>query len=157
MNILENILKTLQPSVSKTMRELLLGKLPVLSEYPVVVQALTYLDLCLSEVNKRTSEYEHWQLILATALITYLITRWLRFLDELDNGLLGYIKSLVFRTAKLFPFLNRQIMKELDKTRKGLEEDIMKANKGNLYVKQMPRASMDEPTLLATVDKVHSI
>jgi sphinganine-1-phosphate aldolase len=131
----------------------ILSRLPVLADYPAAVQIFDYIDMSLSEVNKRTAVYENWQLILASALVTYLLVSFWHFYTELDHGLVGYLKSGLFKLAKKFPFLSRQIMKELDKTRKGLEEDIMKANKGNLYIKQIPSKGLEEKALFETIGK----
>jgi sphinganine-1-phosphate aldolase len=125
----------------------------VLTSSPLAVQIVDYIDLMLKEINNRTANYENWQLILASGLVTYLGMSLIQFYTNLDNGLLAYLKGCAFKLAKRFPFLNAQIMKELEKTRKGLEEDIMKANKGNLYIKEMPREGLDEKALFETIDK----
>jgi sphinganine-1-phosphate aldolase len=106
-----------------------------------------------TEVNKRTESYENWQLILASVVGTYALMKVFYFVNDLDHGIVHYLKGKVFKLAKKFPFLNRKLMEELDKTRKGLEEDIIKANKGNLYIQELPETGYDQKKLFETIER----
>lgn len=139
------------------MKEFILNQLPPLGKYPIVLQSLDYLDFVTSEINRCTEKYENWQLILASMLITYVIMRFLQFWNDLDYGLADYLKKRMFKLLKLFPFLNRKIMSELEKTKRELEEDIMKANKGNLYLKELPPKGLDEKSLFQKIDQYLSM
>ena len=130
-----------------------MNKLPFLSDFPVILQAFDFLQQFTAEVNQQTKNYENWQIILFTVLITYLVMLFLNLYNELDNGIIGYLKDSIFRMAKLFPFLNAKIMKELEKTKHALNEDIKKANKGNLYLKSLPEKGYDKKKLFNTIDK----
>jgi sphinganine-1-phosphate aldolase len=106
----------------------------------------------LNKVNEYSSQFQAWQLILVTALITYLICQFFNYLNELENGLIDHLKKKLFRIAKKIPFLSGKIMQELDKTRKELEEGIIKANKGNPYITKLPDKSSTTKEVLAKVD-----
>ena len=49
--------------------------------------------------------------------------------------------------AKKISFINAKINEELDKTRKGLEEEIVKANKGIDYIRALPENGLKRDEL----------
>lgn len=59
-----------------------------------------------------------------------------------------YIKKALFRVSRKLPFINGKIMQELKKTRDSLEDDLAKANKGNLFIEKMPETGYTEVEVL---------
>lgn len=53
---------------------------------------------------------------------------------------------------RLLPFVRRQIEQELEKTRVGLQEDVLKANKGILFRQNIPKSGLGEVGVLELVD-----
>ena len=62
------------------------------------------------------------------------------------------MKKNFFKLAKKIPFLNSKIKQELEKTKLGLEDDVIKLNKGNLYVDKLPAKGLTQAELL---DKIN--
>ncbi len=108
----------------------------------------------MSKLDSCINSYEKWQLIGISILATFLYMKFDYFLRDLNDpsGLFGYLKKQVFKFAKKLPFLNSKIMEELNKTRQGLEDDIIKSNKGNSYVKQLPEKGLSEEQVLEKIN-----
>lgn len=126
--------------------------LPPVANYPIVIKSIDVIEMVMEQVNQQTKDYENWQLIMISVLTTYLAMKAHHFVRDLDEGLFGYLKKQAFLVAKRIPFLNAQIMKELQKTQKDLEEEIFKANKGNLYMTKMPETGIKEKELFSLID-----
>lgn len=135
------------------MKDFILNKLGV--NHPVLNEILDsvehHLTPFVKHVNETIDSYERWQLILITVIITYFLMSFYHFTLDLEKGLFDYFKKRLFKFSKKLPFLNAKIMQELDKTRVGLEEDVVKANKGNLYVQRLPEQGNSEQRVIELV------
>ena len=69
-----------------------------------------------------------------------------------QKGLFGYLKASFFRLVRKIPLLNAKIKDEIDKNREGLEEEIVKANRGMAYVRELPTNGMSEKEVMAKID-----
>jgi sphinganine-1-phosphate aldolase len=65
---------------------------------------------------------------------------------------LFYLKKKSFSIAKRLPFLQRKILSELQKTKDSLEEDVMKMNKGQKFIKSLPSKGMSEQEVVRLAD-----
>ena len=65
---------------------------------------------------------------------------------------MAHLKQKLFKIVKKIPFLSNKIMQQLDKTRKELEDGVIKANKGNSYIKKLPINGSTEEEVLAKID-----
>ena len=66
--------------------------------------------------------------------------------------LVPYLRNLFFRLVKKVPFVRRKIAEELEKTKQGLEEDIVKSNKGSLYIERIPNDGIKYKDVLKMLD-----
>ena len=122
--------------------------------HPILIQLVEHTFHLATQIDVYTSEkFTKWQLIALTILITYLACGFKHFLNDLDTSILVYCKKKLFKLAKRLPFLNSQIMKEINKTRHSLEEEILKSNKGNLFVQKLPANGLDEAKVLEKINK----
>ncbi len=110
------------------------------------IKATSHIDLLISQLNK-------WQLIGFTFAVTYVFLELRHFLGDLDTSLFGYVKKRFFRVCKKIPFFNRHIRKEIEKTRASLEGEILKSNKGTLFVQSLPPKGFSQSQVL---DKIKS-
>lgn len=133
------------------MKEYVLKKLGF--EHPILDQVLDAIEPAVNCVLKRLDRYEKWELVVITILLTYVILSFRYFVLDLEKGLFDYIKKQVFRISKKLPFLNSKILSELAKTRTGLEEDILKANKGELFLQKLPQKGLGNEKTLETIEK----
>jgi sphinganine-1-phosphate aldolase len=59
----------------------------------------------------------------------------------------------VFNLTKSLPFVQGKILSELDKNRKSLEDDVIKMNKGQKFIKSLPENGMSESEVLRLTDE----
>lgn len=133
------------------MKEFLLNKFGHNNQ--ILNQLLDYLDPVCKHVDKTLDKYEKWQLVFMTIVIMYILMNAWYFVLDLDKGILDYLKKKIFKISKKLPFLNAKIMQELEKTKRGLEEDIVKSNKGTSYIQQLPKQGLSEVQVLEKVQE----
>ena len=128
------------------------GLLNSLNQNSLAVGIKSNVNYLIDLINKQGESYSPVQLILIAAGSTYVLNWLYTFYSDIDTDLITYFKSQLFKIAKKIPFLHAKIAAELDKTRKGLEEDISKSNKGNLYVERLPANGLEMQEVLKKLD-----
>ena len=121
-------------------------------EYPVIDEVIDRINSVLQHIKGRLDTYEKWEILVISALITYVIMSFRYFLLDLDKGLFDYVKKKVFKFSKKLPFLNAKINSELAKNRKGLEEEIYKSNKGEHFVQKLPSSGLGNEKTLELIE-----
>jgi sphinganine-1-phosphate aldolase len=133
------------------MKELILSYLGE-NPHPILVEAIDQILKLTNQIDEFTNRYPKWELVLVTFLITFLYCKFSYFIYDLDVSLFKYIKRKFFSLVKKIPFLNKEIMKEINKSRVSLEEEIMKSNKGNLFVQKLPDKGIKQDDLLRKIE-----
>ncbi|CAF0712302.1 unnamed protein product [Brachionus calyciflorus] len=133
------------------MKEFLLSRLG--HDNTLLNEIFNKIDPITQQILTRLDRYERWELVVISVLMTYVGMRFRYFLLDLDKGLWDYMKKQVFKLSKKLPFLNAKIMSELDKTKHGLEEDILKSNKGELFVQKLPSLGLGIDKTLETIEQ----
>uniref|UniRef100_A0A1I7YDX6 ABC transmembrane type-1 domain-containing protein n=1 Tax=Steinernema glaseri TaxID=37863 RepID=A0A1I7YDX6_9BILA len=87
--------------------------------------------------------------------VTYLNVR--RVLRRSDQPVLKRLSGWLFRQARWLPFVERRISKELQKTRRGIEQSIHQYDKEKVFIRELPDGAKSMEEILELADKYESM
>lgn len=124
----------------------------------VVTKAIYWIvprtKLVAREVNSFLDLFDRWQIVLFTATLCYLLYCAHEFWEnELENGVLAYLKKKSFGILKRLPFVRGMIMGEINKLKRSIEEDLIKKNKGQAFMKTMPVKGIPHEKVIKMADE----
>jgi sphinganine-1-phosphate aldolase len=103
-------------------------------------------------IDARFKDQTPTKLIAVTIGSTVVAYRLYQYYLDIDTDVATHFKRVFFRLARKISFLNTKINNELDKTRKGLEAEIFKANKGIDYIRALPKVGLNDVDLEAIIN-----
>lgn len=108
-------------------------------------------------INEAAGKYEPWQLVAVTAASTYLGCKFYYFYIDLDKGLIDYMKKEAFKLARKIPYINNKISAEINKTKVNIYNDVLKSNKGTLFLTDLPAFGQSDEQILNTIDSYRKL
>lgn len=124
---------------------------------PTIMALLETFDVQFNKINQAGSEYEPWQLVLASASVSYLLTKFYYYYIDLDNGLIEHLKKKIFKIARKIPFVQKKIEAELSGTRTNLENDIIASNKGTKFQTHLPTFGLSQEDILNKIQEYSNL
>lgn len=122
-------------------------RLRALETYPVLGQLLL-------GFNNYVKNLPAWQVGASSIFVAALIIR-LRQIIFHEIPIYQRTKSWAFKVARMFPFVQNQINKELSKTRKDMEKSMLKPPTNWSTNETLPASRMEHSDLVAVLQKLH--
>jgi sphinganine-1-phosphate aldolase len=115
-------------------------------------QFMREMDHARLYVNREASKYEAWQIMAVSVGVTIILMKILSFLMHEEFTLWERCRLTAFRVARSLPVVSSMIEKELAKTRRNIEKDLLTSQPGETYRLALPDKGLTYDEIMRELD-----